>query len=179
MSIGKGTYQIRAKFENPVTGTPDLKENLQINFAIYQDDVWSKIYDEKDCSLIKQSARERRLLHIPINGQFSPYIKGDLQQRKREHVWYFSLNDCDENLSTINNNKIVLELTILNSDESHFSFEDGNYTIFYLLISVFSGFLFFYNIKHLKILAKQNEETNAALLMLIIAIGAWKLNFSI
>jgi len=99
------------------------------------DDDYSSIADSKECYARQDKARLDTAVWIPLDGNWSNIAEGFVSQKMRTRVWYFFLTDCNGHVKpySVANQKISLEITILNSDGSHFSEEENGITLWYFI----------------------------------------------
>jgi len=95
-----------------------------------------------------------------------------MTQEIRTRVWYFVIADCDHVLanSLFLDNRLTYEITMTNSDKTHFSAEDSNMTHWFF--AEFLVFIIFFgiNITRFYKFYKTQEQWDMPFLILNIAI---------
>lgn len=166
VDVGKGNWTMRAKF---LKGFGDGNDSVKVTMLIYLDDNWDDTLYIDSCTEKADLAKRDRALRLPTNGEWSAEISGTLSQKVVPHVWYFVLADCKGELET--KQRIKLELTLTNSDGSHFSLEERGLTYLYVIVfGVFLATLWSNLVKLIRKFKKtENLETN--LVLLNVSIG--------
>ena len=162
MDIGTGHWNVRLKLARGPKNYNGKKYPL--DFAIFIDDDWEAGLYQVNCHRMKNDAKRSKKIEIPADGTWSDEVEGGLTQTTRPRMWYFTLSDCNSTLGEYA--KIRYELTITNSDESHFSIEQQGMAP--ILLCLTAGFLFLLgnNVFRLCRYYTQNEELEVSLLLL-------------
>jgi len=105
-------------------------------------------------------SRLTRDISVPLSGEWSKELKGTLVQKARPHHWYFVLEDCQGNFIHEFSNQFGIkphaylphvqfeyELTLINSDGSHFGYEYWNLPEFTLIVAIIASIIFIAFIK--------------------------------
>lgn len=166
MGTGKGTWSLRLKLRTPFEQeSPDF----HLHLGVYLDENWSAALAAPLCTQRMDLAAKDKALIVPSNGEWTKRLDGSLTQYERPRVWYFALSECSFARPTTV--EIEAELTILNSDGSHWSLEEQDllyiYATFMLVFAVGIGI----NLKRLIERYDQTECLELNLVALIFAIG--------
>lgn len=136
MDLGTGSWNLRVKLQkgNKVR-TSSMKYPLKLQ--IYRDDYWTHNNFAPICTDQPSSSLYATTIELPADGSWSKEMQGVLEEKSQPHIWFFAVNDCEQQLGDYS--KLKYEITILNSDGSHVSVEDqGLLSLnFYLAIVFF------------------------------------------
>lgn len=126
--IGSGSYSLRAKFLKP-QDSPD--PSLALSVAIYLDTTWEDAMSQATCGSKLRHSKVEKMLNLPTNGEWSSEVSGTMTQRVRPYFWYFAIAECNGKIHE--NVRVKFEITVMNSDGSHFSLEDRGLEYAYLI----------------------------------------------
>lgn len=117
LDVGTGNYTFKARLSIPLQ---NRDYSPSVSLALYLGVEWDENLLSLSCNDRVQKAK--KVFKIPLNGngEWSVPIEGKLTQKRRPHVWYFVLADCDR---VLGNKKIKYEFSIVNPELSHFSVE--------------------------------------------------------
>ena len=88
------------------------------------------------CQKKRAMANEVRSVAVNLNSEWSTFIQPDTSNKismyssDRPHNYYMAALDCNQNFprqfsaNPINTPKVLIEWTMLNDNENHFSYED-------------------------------------------------------
>lgn len=141
MDLGSGSYYFSARLNREVDNY--YYQSILLYLSIYLDDTWEAIDWRESCAGNQEKARVKQMVHLPLSGEWVR-VNGQLAQSAKRHVWFFYLSQCETQQilanSELKNNlhkySIQVEITIQNSDDSHFSTEEKG-----LLAPLFALFL--------------------------------------
>jgi len=125
--IGSGSYSLRARFLKP----QDSTDSLALSAAVYLDSTWEDAMSQTTCGSKVRHSKVEKTLNLPSSGEWSNEVSGTLTQRVRPYFWYFALAECNGKIHE--SVRIKFEITLINSDGSHFSLEDKGLEYAYLL----------------------------------------------
>lgn len=140
-ALGQGTYLFRMRLKEPAN---NWKSDKYLQFQIYLDEDWHKVETLPAChrSLVtKGVARRTEQIALKADGTWGPWRSGNLYQIVRPHIWYFTISDCLNSLSS-DTYGIEFEFQAQQFDGSEFSLETRYMLLANsLIILVFSAFL--------------------------------------
>ena len=167
VDIGKGSWEMKAKLAKPLDA--NSSDRLKLVTSVYLDDFWEDALYADSCISKTAASKREKYLKVPLNGEWSSEISGILSQRLRPHVWYFSVSDCDQELTE--KIRLKVEMHFLNADESEFSLEDKG--MVYLFPVMMVAYLAALSGNLLKLIKKfqKTEDLEPNLLMLNLAVG--------
>lgn len=163
VDLGQGKWDIRLKL---VKGkkSHNPSEYLEIPLILLRDSDWND-------SVLKCSNTGKEVtqtLKIPSDGSWSDNIQGTLGEQEEPHIWFFVISDCSQALGTTS--KLRFELNIKSGDESELPVEmKGMKRIYFIVCFLFTCLLgrnIFKLYKHFT----EEEEVEAILVMLNIAV---------
>ena len=128
MDQGVGHFSIRIRFSRALDHSNATRT---LALPVVQDTRWDEVLSQETCTAKRRLARFEEMVRIPTSGEWSEYVNGTLKQSARPYYWFFSLADCDRVLH--DSHRLKVELTMLNTDESHFSMEEQGLGYVYLL----------------------------------------------
>ena len=163
VDLGTGHWEIRLKLSKSAK-TPKSNENFTIPLLLYRDSDW-------DASVFQCQSTEKAQSYpmtIPKDGSWSQTFKGSLGEPETPHIWFFMLADCTRQMGDLS--RLRIELTIKSGDGSELPVEmKGMKRIYYLVCLLFTLLLgrnMFKLYKHFN----EEEEIEAVLMMLNIAV---------
>jgi len=148
---GKGEFQTRLQL-NKGLGKTKVPNGLNMSVFVYLDDDWDKVRSLETCEEKAQYSKLSKTIQVPLDGSWSDFSTGFLNQKLRTHVWFFVLADCNNTLSQLPKaNRVNWELEVFNSDGSHFSQEEhGMISPLLIVLTVIVGFFITNSIKFYK-----------------------------
>ncbi|KAL4510615.1 hypothetical protein ABPG72_004769 [Tetrahymena utriculariae] len=172
---GRSVFKARAIFESPVSGHNETISAIEVGFAAIVDDQWKEDRNEVSCSNIRSKSSISNKFYMSPRASEYYTFEGALTSRRRRHVWFFVIHDCSNQLSNLYANKILLELEIYNVDKSHYPTDEGNFVLYYFILSGIFTYVFIRNLKTLQERYKRNDEMDWPLCLLEISVGLWAL----
>lgn len=128
LSLGSGSFLLKARFSSKISH-PDPPLAIPLDIAFYTDIRWNKMQqineNDLECKEKTSFANDIQQLPLPSNGDWSFKMEVVLNQTTRPFIWYFFLTDCGKIMPqyTDSRNRIEIELEVLNSNNSHLSYE--------------------------------------------------------
>lgn len=163
VDLGLGKWEIRVKLvKGKRTHRPD--QNLEIPLMLYRDSDW-------DDSVLKCQNTEhgvQKVLSVPTDGTWSDTYNGTLGEQEEPHIWFFVLSDCSQVLGE--KSKLRFELNIKSGDESELPVEMKGMKRIYFIVCILFTCLLGRNIFRLYKHFTEEEEIEAILVMLNIAV---------
>lgn len=166
MDTGKGVWSIRLKLVTPLD---QESSDLHLHLGVYLDESWSAVLAASTCSQKMDLATKDRNLVVPSTGEWTRRLDGSLTQYERPRIWYFSLSKCISAESKPI--EIEAELTILNSDGSHWSLEEQGLMYIYAAFLLIFGLGIGINLQKMIERYDKTEQLEVNLTALILAIG--------
>ena len=137
MERGTGSYEFRTRLVNLLPDKIHVNNPIPLNLLVYLDVEWGLVKEAVTCYDKASHARARDYFSVPADGSWSGAVSSTLSQRLRDYLWYFVITDCDKNTEGFDNRLMLeVEITIKNSDESHFSVEENGMIKVYLILIV-------------------------------------------
>lgn len=163
VDLGTGHWEIRLKLSR---GTKTFKndEYFNIPLLLYRDSDW----DSSAFQCLSTEKAQAHTMRIPKDGSWSEIFKGSLGEPETPHIWFFMLADCSRQMGETS--RVRIELNIKSGDESELPVEmKGMKRIYYIVCMLFTLLLgrnVFKLYKHFN----EEEEIEAVLVMLNIAV---------
>ncbi|CAG9319741.1 unnamed protein product [Blepharisma stoltei] len=166
MDIGVGDFSMKARLLRVTKEFEGKKHNLQ--FSIFIDEEWEQDLSSLSCTEKNKRAKLTYDLALPLDGQFSGDIVGELSQSVRPHVWYFVISDCNNLLN--DHARVKVEITMRNEGRNHLSVEQMGLKSIYLVLAVI--FLLGLGANILKLIKyfRKEEEVQLTMVWLNMAI---------
>jgi len=135
--IGTGKWSVRFK-----TIRPNVTRPITLSADVYLDTNWDDIESLPACERVSHR-RTTGSVDLPVDGEWSKWVTGNLAQSIRPHVWYFVVQDCANNLAV--STRIKYEFTAIQEDGSHFSSEmSGTPSVLLLQLIFYSVFSYYF-----------------------------------
>jgi hypothetical protein len=182
MERGTGAYEFRTRLVNLLPDKIHVNNPIPLTMLVYLDVEWGLVKEAVTCYDKANHARARDYFSVPSDGSWSGPISSTLSQRLRDYLWYFVITDCDKNTEGFDNRLMLeVEITIKNSDESHFSVEENGMIKVYLILIVCCLLFAVLNSKNLYNNYKREgiHDYALGLLTLVIALEIISLFFDI
>lgn len=163
VDLGQGKWELKLKL---VKGRKTFKKdmNYEVPLLLLRDSDW----DDSVLSCKNTEKAMRSTLQIPADGTWSHQQNGTLGEAEEPHIWFFVFADCSRVLGETS--KIRFELSIKSGDESELPVEmKGMKRIYIIVCILFTGLLgrnIFKLYKHFS----EEEEIEAILVMLNVAV---------
>lgn len=163
VDLGMGQYELRLKLTK---GNKSFKNKdfFTIPLFLYRDSDW-------DSSSFKCLSNEKAIQHplkVPQDGSWSETFNGTIGESETPHIWFFMLADCERQMG--GTSRVRIELSIKSGDESELPVEmKGMKRIYYIVCLLFTLLLgrnMFKLYRHFN----EEEEIEAVLVMLNIAV---------
>lgn len=130
--VGTGQWSLKVKLARGPKSFTGRK--FPLNFTTYTDTEWERSQYQVACPSLPTA--HTSVIDLPADGSWSDPLEGSLILRSKPALWYFILSDCGNTLGEYA--KIRFEITILNTDGSHYSQEQqGMIPLLCCLIAVF------------------------------------------
>ena len=117
-----------------------------------------------------------RLLIIPSSAVCSA---GQLSQTAKRHVWFFALSDCDEemHLQLAHGIRVKVEVTVKNTDQTHFSNDEEGFIWIYTVLIAFSGLFLALNVQKVQRYQRKAGERDWPHLLVILALTFFAISY--
>ena len=163
VDIGIGKWDARFKLSKGAKSSEKGK-NHNILLLLYRDsDVSSSIFQ---CNSLEKS--QAHSINLPTDGTWSETFSGSIGESEEPHIWFFVLADC--NRVTGDSSRIRIELNIKSGDQSELPVEMKGMKRIYALVCMIFTLLLGRNMLKLYRHFYDEEEIEAVLVMLNIAV---------
>lgn len=163
VDLGTGKWEIKAKL---VKGIKSYKKDVtyDVPLLLFRDSDW-------DSSILQCHNHEKAattFLKVPADGTWSGLFTGTLGEVEEPHIWFFVLADCERKFGETS--KLRIELNIKSGDESELPVEMKGMKRIYTIVCILFTLLLGRNIHRLYKHFNQEEEFEAIIVMLNIAV---------
>ena len=189
MDFGTGHFDFRMRFTKSFYDESYGIKHAMLQVHALMDENWDEIQAVESCKEKEKFSRLTLDVDIPTNGEWSESITGHLTQNVRPRVWFMVISDCGGRIDDLSSkmkdrmwgNKIQIEMTFMNTNESHLSYEEQGLMLPYLIILGVYILIIALNFRIFYKYYKREDEVDYPLLLvnIVLVIEFWALAFEI
>lgn len=171
ISIGRGSFELRARFKRPFSGPKQQVFTFNVNF--YLDTKWYLAMEEPECSAKSEYQIRTESITVNANGEWSEVKRGYLKQHTRPYVWFVAAEDCGGAMHVRHSDMPPVQVCIKFTGENgtEFSHEEIGLLPLYLVALVAYCLILGYNVYSYYKNLKKMERADNPILLLLIAVG--------
>jgi len=189
MGLGTGDFEFRVRFTKSFYDESYGIKHVTVQMHALMDEHWDEIQAVEPCFDKEKFSRLALDVEIPTSGEWTEMIQGHLTQNSRPRVWFMVLSDCNGRIHDLADklkdrlwgNKIQIEMSFYNTNNSHLSYEEQGMMTPYLIILFIYVLIIAMNFNIFYRYYKREDEIDYPLLLvnIVLVIEFWALLFEI